>query len=631
MSKVYKWERVRARAASQGWAKKSLELLRESFEQVKTGWPGDPPIEQTEWTHHYSCPTCGGHLLIELERAREHECPACHQVYTGQPYDGAFLASVHAQIAQNLEYAAILAHLMPDPAPYVAYIRRYTLFYASNYTKLWHVHGKAAGQGRIMPQCLTEAIFIITIEKMLRMVGDLSVFTEDELAMMRSSYFAPALELMRSETAVFRGGEIHNIQAWMVSAIGACAHALGDDQAWEDALNGRNRWFDQLRKGTSEEGLWYEISPGYHFYTLNALTAMALIAKERGMDLMNDPRLKRMVLAPFELVYPDMRMPAYNDTSYETSLAVNAVFLEPHVQTNPEIGKWLAWLYTDEKPRAFSHDNPLPTLWSNPRVVGRAGINALVLGVDELPVPETVKLGSRCLKDAGIAVLEGEKLRVGLKCTPFCGWHDHFDKLAVDVFASGRRFSPDLGTGPYAIPLTGKWNRASIAHNMLTVDGKPQAKCAIDSLTFDENRCAGVAANAYPGVVLERRLALTPEGFDDVFTAQSDEEHVYDWTFHGDGEMSLSVPMNHAPLFEAVNGYDTLWDVMTATPDGDVSAVFQTEYGSMTLLIKAAPGTVVFTAKAHRQDGLSGTNMLIVRRNGKCARFDARFVWDSAN
>ena len=629
MTTVYKWDKLKTRVNNREWARKTIESLCLEFEGIRDGWPGEPPVEPTDWTHHYNCPACGIHLLLELDQPTKHRCKECGGIYSGEPYDGAFRASVHAQIVLNLEYAAILAHLMPDPSVYTDYIRRYILFYTNNYTRLWFVHGKNAGQGRIMPQCLTEAIFIIQMEKILRMTRDMNLFSEEEMSMMRQSYFKPALDLMRDQSKIFRGGPIHNIQAWMISAIGACANALGDDTAWDEALNGERGWYAQLNKGTHADGLWYEISPGYHFYTLNALTAMAFMAKDQGADLFNDERLKNMVNVPFKLVYPDLYMPSYNDTGYNTGLASSASFFEPHLHKQPELGKYQMWLYDNDNGHPISHDNPLPTLLTSNVVKGRIGVNALLYGPDDLPSGESVNYPSRHLEASGIAILESKNLRVAMKFSPYGGGHDHNDKLAIDIFTAGKRFSPDLGTGAYALEITNKWHRSTIAHNMITVDGKKQQHCDADSSIFNDTMCSATATKAYPGVTLTRTLTLVENGFNESFKAESKDTHIYDWTFHGDGDLTVSIPMNDnvSDTLSAENGYDTLWNIKQAESAENVELSFNTEYGLITLIIKGSAGSRYFTARAHRQDGLHETNVVIIRREDAKTEFDVKYTF----
>ena len=48
----------------------------------------------------------------------------------------------------------------------------------------------------------------------------------------------------------------------------------------------------------SKEGMWYENSWGYHFYTLSALMNMAETARHIGIDLRSDERLKKMFTPP---------------------------------------------------------------------------------------------------------------------------------------------------------------------------------------------------------------------------------------------------------------------------------------------------------------------------------------------
>ena len=69
----------------------------------------------------------------------------------------------------------------------------------------------------------------------------------------------------------------------------------------------------QMRASVSEDGMWYENSWGYHFYTLGAMVKIVEGARRLGIDLWRDPVLKRMFIVPVEYAMPDGSLPRFGD------------------------------------------------------------------------------------------------------------------------------------------------------------------------------------------------------------------------------------------------------------------------------------------------------------------------------
>jgi hypothetical protein len=129
---------------------------------------------------------------------------------------------MHSAIVSNMERAAILAHMPQAEDKYKHYINYTILFYVNNYDS-YPEHGKHAGIGKVYPQVLDESIFVMAIERILRMCTDLNIFNESEYHAIGQLFFIPALDLIRPQI-----GAIHNIHAWMQAAVAVCANFLDD-------------------------------------------------------------------------------------------------------------------------------------------------------------------------------------------------------------------------------------------------------------------------------------------------------------------------------------------------------------------------------------------------------------------
>ena len=141
---------------------------------------------------------------------------------------------------------------------------------------------------------------------------------------------------------------------------------------------------------------------------------------------------------------------------------------------------------------------------------------------------------------------------------PHGGGHGHSDKLSLAVYANGRHWLPDFGSCDYDSPLKGQWTAQTVSHNTIVVDGVSMLPTGDRDVTWPTDTATSQVRGeldffwatplvkvarahcdtAYPGVRLERTVALIAGRVVDFFRATSDEEHQYDYVLHIDGELA---------------------------------------------------------------------------------------------
>jgi hypothetical protein len=163
---------------------------------------------------------------------------------------------------------------------------------------------------------------------------------------------------------------------------------------------------------------------------------------------------------------------------------------------------------------------------------------------------------------------------------PFGGGHGHPDKLCLVLHGLGGEPITDFGSCSYASPLKGSWTHQTVAHNTVVVDARTQATQTTGQRDFFHAdpllRVARAHDDAvYPGVHLERTVALIGSVVIDLFTVAAAEEHTCDYVLHIDGELEGldALPPRAAPLGEG-NGYPHLEDVRSVVVEGDWRGVW---------------------------------------------------------
>lgn len=614
------WPEIARKAHDQPWARATVEALRTAYDEHRKLWPHDPPIARSEWFHHYFCGNCGVALGFEFTEPREHVCPTCGKRHEGEPWDGAWRTCLHGSIAVNLERAALLARLHPEREDYRRYVREVILFYAEHYAD-YEVHGEHAGQGRILPQCLDEAIFVIAIGRALSFGRGLGWFSAGEESTIGEHFFRPAAALLQPQIT-----QTHNIHAWMDSALIVAGAYLRDESLVDFAIEGEHGWKNQLAKGVNDDGFWFEGAMTYHFYTFNALFAGAWAAAEHGRDLFATPKLFQMLEAPLGLVYPDGVFPAHNDCWIDVKLIDAAGLYEVVSRLRPEFANTLGWLYPrdHERPVCAPLSSVVNRLQTPRTAFARNSVAALLFGQPDLPHGTPPPRASRLFRASGIGILENEHVRVCLRFTPDAKGHDHCDKLGLDVFAGGVPISADLGTTGYAAKIN-QFYRSPAAHNMVVVNGERQQHSNGELVDWNAGALTASANHALPGVALQRRITLAAEGWTDSFTVDSREEATLDWVFHSRGEITTSVLLEEVASPGDRNGYEYLTQVASASCETDWRATWNSPADALTVSFRGERGTQIFTGRCPDHPATSMLGILIVRRRTTHTVFDASF------
>lgn len=625
------WDEVREKTAKYDWAKAIVKQCKLDFDEHVELHPGNPPTGESGWGHYYFCDECGNSLIFDLTKPNEHICSHCHKVFSGSPYDNTWINTFHGRNTNILKNAAILAHL-PDADPkYAEFIRRTIMFYVDNYD-LYENSSTHCGKGKIQPDNLTEAWFILAIEGVLRMVADLDIFDDEDLEYIGERFFRPEAELIKPQIR-----SIHNIHITMVASLAACANFLGDREMLEEAIHGKLGFYDQINRGVRKDGLWFEISDSYHSLTLNSLLAIAFTARENGINLFQDPIFKKMGTVYGRLAYKDGLIPAYNDGWYGHRIYEYDYQFEQLAYAYDTCGdnyysRLLNYCYELKEKQGVETPTGFP----------RCSREALLYGPIELEEGKVLSNSSDVLEDTGIAILRKGDLRVNLKANKYGGGHDHNDKLSIEVYSKGEYISTDPGTSGYSLPLTGRWSRTSLAHNLVCIDEIRQKNSDGEIISFSHNRATARAKNSYDNAKLERTIELTEKGYRDIFKVACTDTSTIDWVFHCVGQLDCSLEMEPVTIEPMAahniktkkipessydtrfveNGYDQLMDMRRAEIQDDFTLSYRTDRQIVRFSFKGEPGTELYLGKCYATSYVDIQNIIILRRNTTSTTFD---------
>lgn len=564
--------------------------------------------QHNQW---YQCDDC--QIALRTVDETHHRCPKCGKIYSGPPYDDVIFSNQHDRNLQRMLTAA-WAYAISEQEIFAKYAARILLGYAERYknypyhsasmetTSSW---GRKAG-GHLFEQTLTEASSLANrIGPAYDLIYDSGVLTEAQHNKIREGLLLPMLNNIDGNKA----GK-SNWQTWHNAAM-LWGGALVCEPEWvEKAINAEgNGFYYQMDVSVSKEGMWYENSWGYHFYTLGALVNMAETARHLGIDLWSDKRLKRMFTLPVYYTMANGMLPRFGDD-------VNS--------SVKRIGRLL-------EPAYHAYRDPQMLSLLDDRLDFDAAIR---LGRSVQSETEPPKLESMVFEDAGHAIMRthGQAgLTAALTFGPYGGFHGHFDKLSFVFFGFGKELGVDPGRArsqAYRLPIHTNWYKATISHNVVLVDGRSQKPAAGKLRLFEcGNDYTVVAASsdeAYPGVEHTRWLLMTDTYLLIFDVLQSDTEHRFDWTYHNRGDKVVcDGARNDVNLADKYEGGQYIQDCRQDMTADIIRVRFENPDVTTYLTMAAREDTTVTIGNGVGASITDRVPMIMVGREGRNAHFAA--------
>lgn len=552
--------------------------------------------QHNQW---YQCEPC--QVGLETVDDTHHQCPKCGKVYTGEPYDDVIFSRRHYANLRKL-HAAAWAYAITGRAEFAALAAKVLLGYAERYARYpFHSNDRqqAKSGGHLFEQTLNEAVALATeIGPAWDLVRDSAAFSDKDRETVRANLLRPMLEnIARNDKGKSNWQTWHNA-AFIWGGTGL-DEATWIHRALEDPVNG---FAFQMKTSVTDDGMWYENSWGYHFYTLSALVATAEGARRLGIDLWSHPNLKKMFLLPAAYAMADGSLPRFGDDVQSRA-------------TGPrDLNECAYRAYRDPALAGMLTDEPI---WES-----------VLFGRQPDRHATASRRGSEILRSAGHAILRthgAAGLTAALTFGPYGGFHGHFDKLSFVFFGFGRELGVDPGRAAsqaYRLPIHGNWYKATLAHNAVVVDGHSQQPAAGKLEFFDANAVTVACDAAYPGVKHRRTLCLTDAYLVVLDDLSAEQEHRFDWFYHNRGtavRCAVTTPEKTPPT--GIAGLEYVQNLQAGQTDAGLQVEFDCEDLTTRLLMAGAPGTEIRIGDGVGSSVTNRVPLAMVTRQGKAVRF----------
>jgi hypothetical protein len=587
-------------------AEHDIAAARVREAQRFVGEPVEFPPRGGQHNQWYQCDKC--EVALKTIDATHHQCPKCGKVYSGPPYDDVIFSQQHSRNLQRMVTAA-WAYAISEDKRFAEYAAKVLLGYAQRYEQYpYHsasLDAKSRSGGHLFEQTLNEAADMANeIGPAYDLIHDSGVLSAADHQAIRDGLLLPILRnIDKNQTGK------NNWQTWHDAAL-IWGGALVRDPAWvRKAIADReNGFLYQMGVSVSKEGMWYENSWGYHFYTLQALVNIAETARRLGLDLWSNERLKKMFTLPVYYTMADGMLPRFGDDVSSSARRVGRLF-EPayHAYQDPQILALLG---------------------------DRVNFESLLLGRTAQATAQPPVLESMVFEDAGHAILRGKGeagLTAALTFGPYGGFHGHLDKLSFVFFGFGKELGVDPGRArsqAYRLPIHTHWYKATLSHNTVLVDRQSQRPAAGKLLQFESKGDCTVAAascdEAYPGVTHTRWLVMTGTYLLIVDKLQAQKDHRFEWLYHNRGQkVACDAARDSVSLAGEIPGGEYIRDARRGATGAAIRAQFDGAGATTHLTMAAHEGTVVTMG-----DGVGGSvddrvPMILIAREGREAFFAA--------
>lgn len=497
-----------------------------------------PETGIASWNGYYACPRHSVPLTFDISSPDHHVCPVDGEVFTGEPYTGAWWRQVNTQNQMACHHAALIWMLTGDQDALSLSIRIMTEY--ARYYPGYEVHGNVPynNPGKANAQTLCDAAWIkgfLCAYDIIREELD-----EESKKHIENNLLRCCCEFLMDQ----KSDQLHNHEIVIQSSIAITGILLDDAQYLDFGLDSKYGLRYQFEHGMLADGFWFEGSAAYHFYVLDQYIAFESFAWNTEHSFLKTPGFIEALTFPLRLVQPDGMLPPLNDvgSGYRGFDGNERIYELAYSLTGDlDCVRMLNHIYREKN---------------------RNNLYSFFFGAEELPEVEMLPphgYHSDLEKGSGLSSMTGPDGRFLLvKHSPFGGEHDHYDRLGIHFVAFGKQPIPDIGTCLYGAPLHYNYYKNTASHNTVCINSanQPPANCKVLFYEKDKERTIldtsvkwdgsyepldsftipQWSTKAYEGVEMRRVIAWFGDFFIDLFLVQSPDVRMIDWTIHIRGQ-----------------------------------------------------------------------------------------------
>ncbi|MFO7612489.1 MAG: heparinase II/III family protein [Clostridia bacterium] len=621
MIDIIKWEEVRARIQNDAGAGAFFKDMMEKLDGFIETYH-DEASRVTGWFHHYNCERCQGRLIFNIDNSNEHACSVCGHVNSSETLSRVWYNMYRGQANSSI-YSSGAAYRLTGDMKYIRHIERILDFYSENYDDFVSDPIAKRFEGKLMNQHLDDATSMMTILLGLDMV-------RERFSVEKLKYYYEKLFKREAEMFDFFANRIYNIPVWIKCAQAMTGVFFNEKEHIQKGIYGVYGVLDQLRKGVTAEGMWYEGSMHYHFYTLMPIAYLMFICRRMEFDIPEMPYIyetvEKMFEYPLRMMFANGRLPNPNDAHpfLEISMYRNQYEYAAAIYDN-SLFKGLCSGFRSDRTRPGTLAGLLLNVWNG--------------GAAEMD------FGTVINPESCTAMLRKDGTEVFLKFGTLTHLHRHPDVMNFEMGFDGDVVSYDIGNGGYASSLFVEWQRKTLCHNTVAVDQTDQYRMSLPFGTVEEANPEDAyiktkAKAVYEATDYTRSFRVSRNRVEDEFLVRNWETHDVDWFFYCKGQLSCPYPTEEVETLasgylakgspcdreyqaEREAGYQHFKDIRKFETDGDWFVDFVLPDKKIRVSMKGEPGTMVYLVNSPTSDKENMRRGVMVRRVASATTYAA--------
>lgn len=484
------------------------------------------------WGHSYFCEDDGSRLVYDITNPKKHICLTCNKQYIGFLYDCTFITFMRNEAIVTALKSAILYNVYKQKK-YLDISKNIIFFYADNYDN-FAIHAKekitneltvdVGGCGKIMPQGLNEAIITIRIINALELIKD--DLTKSELENLKKNFFDKIVKLL-----ILQKNHIHNIPCWLNSAIGVVGHFFSDNKLVLEAEQMPFNINEQLKKGVTESGFWYEGSIHYNFFALEGILNYFVFANHYSKDVNKDSKeiIFNMLDAAYRYAFDNDIFPNPSDGWPSINLKTYSyVYYMAYGLFGHKILPYLQHIESNNNERQTI---PLtePYYFEN-----KISLERILFVPNFNNKNKFYDRTSESFEKYNCAILRNENFNVFFKYGHQTKSHAHPDKMNIEVMIKNNVFTKDLSNSGYVSKLCNEFHRKTYSHNTCMINYKNSDIELNGKLLKFESNLVEAECTPYKDVLYKRAIKIFDNKLDDEFCVICDEESMISYFYHFD-------------------------------------------------------------------------------------------------
>lgn len=588
----------------------------------------DSPKLLSGWGHRYFCSDDGGKLKFDYTKPNDHSCSICGRNFEGKIYDEAWNTN-YRNLAFITALKSAVVYRSTGDSHYLDVAINILSQYVYNYLS-FPIHNKDGeifdsleqaswGCGRLMPQGLNESIVMVRAIETLEILGD-SV-DNHFLTLFHERFVKPFYQLIIPQVK-----SIHNISCWNLSGLGAAALYFYDQEIINFVFSSKFNIREQLHKGVTEDGFWYEGSIHYNFFLLEGVSSLMVLAHVHNQvfGLNEEEIIVKMLQSAYAYAFDNQMLPDPNDgwpginlkTYSYVYYMVSKVYGEDSLVGN--------LVKNIENSKGKRGTLPLSEVYY---VNNEIPLERLLFAYDwDMKKFKQIKRSSVIFEKSNFAILRKGDLNLFFKYGLNGPSHAHPDILSFELAYGQLMISRDLSNAGYYSRLCNIWHRNTPCHNTITRNGENITSREPGHLQLFTPNSVVASSNLFVDVLSSRKLVIDEHHLNDTVNIIGKDDASYDLFLHIEKDFTLDKQYQGTPseLGYTNNGYDQFSNVRKYTGENYACFTFHNGKNALILTFFLENGEELFLADSPDNPASHKRFSFIRRKRGKEISFSMK-------